>query len=181
MSGNDNEDDKPTVVLDLNALKKKKQEQEDSLANIASELEFGIGNNDQVENLEAEQVTSFSVIYFDFQSTFFESTNIFVSGYQNKIVKTLEELNQELKNKEFQIVVFNYDANPKAVNQLCAQIKQKKPFTKTIIVAKSISKDKAIAHSKTPSGANGYISAPLSLEKFEQEFQRIYQENAKAT
>ena len=39
MSGPD-EDDKPTVVLDLNLLKKQKLMQEEDLANIATELEF---------------------------------------------------------------------------------------------------------------------------------------------
>ena len=43
MSGDD--DDKPTVVLDLNALKKQKLKQEEELANIESELEFNVNQS----------------------------------------------------------------------------------------------------------------------------------------
>ena len=72
-----------------------------------------------------------------------------------------------------QIVIFNYDGNPKAVNQLCAQIKAKKPATKTMIMAKAISPEKAVAHSKTASGATGYYQYPLDAAKIEKEFKKI--------
>lgn len=194
MSGVD-EDDKPTVVLDLNALKKQKLKQEEDLANIGSELEFNTAPEDanQTQNAEdfAEQFLdqrskapaaapakaiepSFPVILFDFASDFFEKSQAqFPKGFAYKIIKTLPELNQCLKNKIFQIVVFNYDANPKAVNQLCAQIKAKMPTTKTMIMAKAISPEKAQAHAKTVSGASGYYQFPLDASKISKEFQKI--------
>jgi hypothetical protein len=194
MSGVD-EDDKPTVVLDLNALKKQKLKQEEDLANIGSELEFNTAPEDanQTQNAEdfAEQFldqrskapaatapkaaeSSFPVILFDFASDLFEKSQTqFPKGFTYKIIKTLPELNQCLKNKIFQIVVFNYDANPKAVNQLCAQIKAKIPTTKTMIMAKAISPEKAQAHAKTVSGASGYYQFPLDASKILKEFQKI--------
>ncbi len=209
MSGAD-EDDRPTVVLDLNALKKQKLKQEEELANLASELEFNIpieeeaapmSNNGPVvdsENL-AEQFlakkptapkiavsnskiaqpaitngANYPIILFDFESDFFAKSRAnFPKGFNYKIVKSLAELNMCLKNKNFQIVVFNYDANPKAVNQLCAQIKVKMPMTQTLIMAKAISPEKATAHAKTASGANGYYQYPLEAAKVEKEFQKI--------
>lgn len=204
MSGDD-EDDKPTVVLDLNALKKQKLKQEEDLANLASELEFNIPPEEAVSasedsedfaeqfldqrakatpaaaktvgtnsKLTAPKPGNVAVILFDFGSDFFQKSHSqFPKGYDYKIIKTLPELNQCLKAKNFQIVVFNYDANPKAVNQLCAQIKAKMPLTKTMIMAKAISPDKAKLHAKTASGAAGYYQFPLDAVKVEAEFKKI--------
>ena len=199
MSGAD-EDDKPTVVLDLNALKKQKLKQEEDLANLGTELEFntseGEGSADSEDFAEqfleqrskdapaaksagtnskipAAKVT-FPVLLFDFTDDFFQkSLPKFPKGYNYKIVKTLPDLNQCLKSKDFQVVIFNYDGNPKAVNQLCAQIKSKKPATKTLIMAKAISPEKAVAHSKTASGATAYYQYPLDAAKIEKEFKKI--------
>lgn len=203
------EDDKPTVVLDLNALKKQKLKAEEDLANIASELEFNVGETPAAEapkrrptppskpkpvtnvNVEldsedfAEQFLeqrqkenskpSFPVILFDFQSDFFKkSLSQLPKGFAYRVVTDLNQLNAELKSKSFQIVVFNYDVNSKAVNQLTAQIKKKFPFTKTLIMARAISPEKAKVHAQTPSGASGYYQFPLNAEKIEKEFLKIH-------
>jgi hypothetical protein len=195
MSGDD--DDKPTVVLDLNALKKQKLKQEEDLANIVQDLEFAVGPEDktaaapepssapkkmptQVTAIPAatpistSQKSSFAVILFDFQSDFFQKARPqFPQGFDYQIATNLNELNKFLANKTFQICVFNYDVNPKAVNQLTAQIKQKFPFTKTMIMAKAISPEKAKMHQKTASGATGYYQFPLDAKKIEAEFLKI--------
>lgn len=212
MSGDD--DDKPTVVLDLNALKKQKLKQEEELANIAQELEFGVGPDEVVssssapksapipEAIDAEdfaenflearaaetpkpkaqatqapsQKAGFTVILFDFQSDFFAKNKAqFPKGFDYQVAKSLPDLNKFLASKTFQIVVFNYDVNPKAVNQLTAQIKQKFPTTKTMIMARAISPEKAKIHARTPSGAHGYYQFPIDSKKIEAEFQKIHQ------
>lgn len=204
MSSDD--DDKPTVVLDLNALKKQKLKQEEDLANIASELEFAVGADEKPAAAPAAKAAapapkapvpkdasspavasipsaqkSFTVILFDFQSDFFQKAKAqFPKGYDYQIATNLNELNKFLGNKTFQICVFNYDVNPKAVNQLSAQIKQKFPFTKTMIMAKAISPEKAKLHQKTPSGATGYYQFPLDSKKIEAEFQKIKESAKKA-
>jgi hypothetical protein len=176
MSGHE-EDDKPTVVLDLNALKKQKLKQEEELANLAQELEFNIPQ-EASEEISHQAVTeskpTYKIILFDFQSDFFEkSLQLLPQGYNYVLTRTLNELNLLLKNKTFQIVVFNYDVNPKAVNQLSAQIKQKLPTTKTLIMARAISPEKAKIHAQTASGATGYYQLPLEAQKIEKELQRI--------
>jgi hypothetical protein len=172
MSG-ESEDDKPTVVLDLNALKKQKLKQEEEMANLASSLEFSTPTEDD-DSVEM-QASRFPVILFDFGSDFFQkSLPHFPKEYDYKIIKTLPELNNHLKTKDFQIVVFYFDSNPKAVNQLCAQIKSKMPTTKTLIMAKAISPEKARAHAQTASGAAGYYQFPLESSKIEKEFNKIY-------
>lgn len=218
MSGDD--DDKPTVILDLNAIRKQKQKQEEDLANIAQDLEFAVATDEEVvktsvtttapkiEALKVPEaapvigpdfaVSSISseefaeqfleqrahtpepeiktkVILFDFNSDFFEkSKSKLPLGYEYQIARTLPELNKILSSKTFQIVVFNYDVNPKAVNQLTAQIKKKFPVTKTMIVAKAISPEKAKAHAATSSGANGYYKLPLEASTFEAELKKIH-------
>lgn len=211
MSGDD--DDKPTVVLDLNALKKQKLKQEEDLANIAQELEFGVGPDEVVSSSSApkkspapeavdsedfaanfletraaetpktaqspSQKAAFTVVLFDFQSDFFtKNKEKFPKGFDYQIAKSLPDLNKFLASKTFQIVVFNYDVNPKAVNQLTTQIKQKFPTTKTMIMASKISPEKAKMHARTPSGAHGYYQFPIDSKKIEAEFQKI-KENVK--
>jgi hypothetical protein len=181
MSGPD-EDDKPTVVLDLNALKKEKLKQEEELANLASGLEFNVFQESDSNVSEKTLRADYNVILFDFQSDFFaKALKGLPERFNYIVVKNLNELNQHLKSKKFQIVVFNYDVNPKAVNQLCAQIKQKLPSTKTLIMAKAISPEKAKLHAQTPSGANGYYQFPLDSMKLEKEFDKIYSQVRKAS
>jgi hypothetical protein len=199
MSGGD-EDDKPTVVLDLNALKKQKQKQEEELNNIVNELEFNVGeeaipssedSEDFAENfLNARKETQeksvsqispslnkIKIILFDLQSDFFKKSLLNLpKGPDYKLIASLNDLNQQLRIKEFQIAVFNYDGNPKAVNQLTAQIKAKFTHIKTVIMAKNISPEKAKIHAKTPSGAAGYYQLPLDPAKLMKEFVRIYDE-----
>jgi hypothetical protein len=45
------EDDKPTVVLDLNALKKQKLVEEEKLSNIEDEIQFDVLKDEKVEEL----------------------------------------------------------------------------------------------------------------------------------
>lgn len=201
MSGAD-EDDKPTVVLDLNALKKQKQKQEEEMNNIVNELEFNVGEDatssedseDFAENFlnarkEAEikstpqsvtgtgPITKLKIILFDLQSDFFKKAlPQMPKGLDYKLINNLNDLNQQLRVKEFQIAVFNYDGNPKAVNQLTAQIKTKFTHIKTVIMAKNISPEKAKIHAKTASGANGYYQLPLDAQKIIKEFTRIHDE-----
>jgi PleD family two-component response regulator len=202
MSGG-NEDDKATVIIDLQALKKMKEEQEEEFANLASELEFsvtGIRHNESQladsENSEAfalkfleqraasatEEKKKFPVILFDYESDFFQKTkHQLPSGYDYKVVTTLAELNTCLRSRDFQIVVFNYDSHPTTVNKLSAQIKQKFRTAKTLIMARAISPEKARVHASTAYGASGYCQFPVEAEKVEEEFKKIYQQNKKAS
>ena len=179
-----NEDDKPTVVLDLNSLKKQKLKQEEEINNSASELEFLVSSNEAEElNFSApeQKKVSLKVILFDYQSSFFEENKILLPAeHDYKLIKELPDLNSCLKQKTLQIVALNYDSNPKAVNQLCAQIKAKFPHIKTLIIAKSISPEKAALHAKSPSGANGYLKLPINALDFENEILRIFAESEKA-
>lgn len=185
------EDDKPTVVLDLNALKKQKLEEEENLANIAGELEFNVDERKNLDRtqfgipkaaLKKEEKKKFSVVLFDIGDDFLKThQDYFPDGFDYKICSSLPELNKVLKNDIFQIVVFLYDQNPKAVNQLSAQIRQKLKQTKVLIMAKSISPEKMKIHSKTPAGASAYYQLPLEAEKLKSTFEQIYNSQQKVS
>lgn len=175
----DDEDDKPTVVLDLNALKKQKLADDEKLASIESEIEFDVLSKSDSEetltkvgtHLKEDQIR---VVLFDFESDFFQkSITQFPAGFDYIMATSLNELNNCLRTKGFQIVVMNYDVNAKVVNQLSAQIKTKFPESKVLIVARSISPEKASVHARTPAGAAGYFQLPIDAAKMQAEFQKI--------
>lgn len=174
------EDDKPTVVLDLNALKKQKLAEEEKLAHIEDEIQFDVlektTSDDTVTSVgHAPSKEHLKVVLFDFQSDFFtKSMRHLPAGYDYIMATSLDELNNCLRTKGFQIIVMNYDVNAKAVNQLSAQIKSKFPESKVLIVAKAISPEKARMHAQTTAGAAGYFQLPLDANKMNQEFQKIY-------
>ena len=187
MSGED-EDDKPTVVLDLNALKKQALKDSDDLTDAGRKLsdllqgeaiEFNVLTEAVSSEPEPEAAatpqTHFDIILFDFQSDYFQlNQDLFPVGFNYLLATTLPELNSTLAEKKFKVIFFNYDANPKAINQLTAQIKKKFPHVKTMIMAKNISPEKARAHAATPSGANAYYQFPINTEKLEGQLMRMY-------
>ncbi|MBC76916.1 MAG: hypothetical protein CME64_12960 [Halobacteriovoraceae bacterium] len=169
----DQEDDKPTVVLDLNSLREEAKSEQDQLDDVASEIEFAaaVDDSEQEESQSPEQ--PLSVVLFDFQSDFFsKNVGSFPSPYQYSVVDNLKELNTHLQSQKDQVVVFNYNAAPKAVNQLCAQIKTKFPKIGTVIMAKNLSEEKAQQHQNTKSGAKAYVSAPFKVETLKAAIQK---------
>lgn len=184
----ENEDDKPTVVLNLEELKKqglKKDEYQDldieftasSQVNIEELIENEIEQEEtEQEEIDQKDEQSVNVVLFDFQTTLFsELIDQLPQQHNYTIINDLQNLNIQLQDQDFKIFVFYYNSNPKAVNQLTAQLKVKFPHVKTLIVAKSLSKEKALAHSKTDSGAHGYVSLPVNQENFQTEVLKIYQ------
>lgn len=174
----DDEDDKPTVVLDLNALKKQKLADDQKLATIESEIEFDVHAKSDSETLTTigtvRKEDQVKVVLFDFQSDFFQkSITQFPAGFDYIMATTLDELNNCLRTKGFQIVVMNYDVNAKAVNQLSTQVKSKFPESKVLIMARSISPEKAKIHERTPAGAAGYYQLPIDAQKIQAEFQKM--------
>lgn len=185
----DDEEDKPTVVLDLEALKKQKLKREEDLSLFNQDLEFSVGPETGSSAADKKiipdpsakgEVPSFPIILFDFQSDFFqkEAPNL-PKDLNFYVVKDLVGLNKFLGEKKFQIVILNYDASPKAVNQLTTQIRQKFPHAKTLIIAKNISPEKAKVHAKTASGADGYYQLPFQHEGLRNEIKKIHLQSVK--
>jgi response regulator RpfG family c-di-GMP phosphodiesterase len=108
------------------------------------------------------------VVFFDYSSEYFTKLvpKLPSTDYDFQVITTLPELNQILQSGEDSIIIFHYNAAPKAVNQLSGQIKSKFKNSKTVIVAKGLSPDKANAHKASKSGANAYLSVPFSIKQF---------------
>lgn len=169
MAGNEEEDDKPTVVLDLKALQEEAKQEQEALDDISSELEFTAGTG-SLELPEWKQ----EIVLFDFNSEYFQKAHTkFPKNYDYAVIKTLPQLNQKLSAEGLKVILFNYNAAPKAVNQLCAQIREKFPQTRTVILAKNLSPEKAQVHKAGKSGADGYISTPFNLSTLESELNKV--------
>lgn len=173
MSGE--EDDKPTVVLDLDALKKELQQKENELSDIASDIAFNLDEDDESQATISHSDTP--IILFDFQSTFFkENLDDLPRGYNYQVVNELKDLNQLMQKRIPSIVVFNYNAYAKACNQLTVQIKEKFPLIKIILAAKNLSSQKAQEHQKSRAGAHAYLRIPIEKQIFEEKIRQLDQQ-----
>lgn len=154
MSGE--EDDKATVVIDLNALRREKENKEKEIAGLADALSFGT-------DLDLVAESSQPVLFFDFGTKVFAPlAGEFPAGMDCKIISDLPSLNAWIKKKEPVVLVFAFDANPKAVNQLSAQLKAKFKHVTTVLAAKNLSPDKIRAHQASVAGAHAYIKMPFA-------------------
>lgn len=172
MSGE--EDDKPTVVLDLDALKKELLQKENELSDIASDIAFNLEDEEEETKISHSDTP---IILFDFQSTFFkENLDDLPQGYNYKVVTELKDLNQLMQKRIPSIVVFNYNAYSKACNQLTVQIKEKFPFIKIILAAKNLSEQKAQEHQKSRAGAHAYLAIPIKKQVFEEKIRLLDQQ-----
>lgn len=157
MSGD--EDDKATVVIDINALKKQKENKEKEIAELANALKFS-GTPGETG------VAKTPILFFEFGGTTFQESKAQIPNDMNcKIVATLPELNEWLKKKIPMVVVFPFDVNPKAVNQLSAQLKAKFKHVKTIFVARGLSPEKIKVHQSSVAGAHAYLKSPFSVNE----------------
>lgn len=198
MSDND-EDDKATVVLDINALKEELAQKSVSGGDaIEQEVEFAIAPGDDVTNpssevpeglsigddlgedleddidLAAQIEEKIQVVMFDFNSEYFTKLSPKLPDtFDYNIVKELKDLNKVLTAREPVVIMFNYNAAPKAVNQLTTQIKAKFPDAKTIIIAKGLTPEKAQQHKNSKAGANSYLSVPFNIAKFEEAIKSV--------
>jgi hypothetical protein len=159
-SGNSN----ATVVLDIKKLKEEMAKKNDLTAQ-AEALDFAV-KADEAETSEAEPI---KVILFEFGAPLFESEmKNFPPIAEFVLCKDVKELSQHLKNPGKQVVMFNYNGDPKAVNTLTKQIKEKFQNTKTVIIAKNLAPDKVKIHKESVSGANEYINLPFTHENIAQ-------------
>lgn len=154
------EDDKPTVVIDLNALRREKERKDKELANIGEALEFA--SNPDVA------VQGHTVVFFDHGKPlpFSPLAPALPAGHEYHFTAALPELNGWIKKKTPLVVVFFYDGAPQAINQLCAQVRLKFPWVQVVLAAKNLGPQKTAAHRASPAGAAAYISYPLVPAEF---------------
>ena len=172
----DDDDCASTIIIDLEKLKKslkigENQNKATTRVNDGIALEFRLPIQPQTSTPRALEVVpniKAKVILFDYNSTHFaEQMKKYPSCFEYCVIKSLDELNLALKNKTHQYIIFNYVENPKAINQLIFQIKQKFNHIKTIIAATYLSQEKVNQHKSTQFGADIYLDLNAIHEEIE--------------
>lgn len=164
------DEDKPTVVLDFNSLKEDLKQAEE-LTQSKLDIQFNV-DFDDVEPLEEKAEPSIhqkNIYLFEYKSNYFKKV---LPHYLNNpslhLIEELNELNEALTNDPDSIIVFYYNSQPKAVNQLSRQIKKKFQKARTLIIAKNLSPEKAEQHANSKYGAHAYLNHPFDLNQFYQ-------------
>lgn len=162
MGGNNNdEDDKPTVMLNLDELKKQNNFEETGVSQI---LEFSATK----EVLKQADTIKPKCNLFDLNSQFFRDNEATFSEVADcNIVTDLKELNKLIVANKEGIFLFYFNDAGKQINVLLAQINQKFPKLHTVLIAKNLSANKAQQHAKTPSGAKAYLSWPSTTDQIQ--------------
>lgn len=164
-----NEDeDEATVVLDFKAMQEDLKSSEDLNE---PELEFNIEN--LIGDTEAPKQSSeghtydFNIYLFDYKDDYF-SKNFQILGMEQGLglLNQLDELNKTLTSDPQCLITFYYNQEPKAINQLSAQIRRKFTKARTLIIANKLSPKKAQAHAESKYGADAYLSHPFEAEEF---------------
>ena len=161
----ENEDDKPTVVLDLASLKREAEAKLSEIKDLSLDIEFA--------TTRIEEGPELRFCYFTFQSE--PLSCLEKLSYTGKLleISELNELNKLIKEKQDMLLFFYFDQNPKAINQLCAQIKSKFHHVKVILVTKNLSDEKKKIHQTSPAGAYEYLTLASTPEDLEEIIKKI--------
>lgn len=171
------EDDKATVVLDLAALKREKERREKELASMPLDLEFSVPGLETHASSKAAPAAP--VVFWEMGGRPFSPHKAsFPAGMEYHFVASLPELNGWIKKKTPLVVVFQYESNPKAVNQLCAQLHLKFPWVKVIISSQSLTPEKQAVHAASPAKADAYVRYPVGSAEFLQAIQMLTSQQA---
>ncbi len=170
---NDDEDDKPTVVIDFNELKSQLNEEEElteqeDIDNLFSDDFLGVEPL-EAETTNKEEVSNQSIYLFDYQSDYFKKAlPMYLNNQNMHMIESVDDLNKALTNDPKAIILFFYNKAPKAVNMLTLQIKSKFKKAKAVIIAKNLSAEKAQLHSNSKYGAHSYLNDPFTLSELYQ-------------
>lgn len=169
-------DDVSTIVLDFNNLKTKLDEKEDIIEDEATfqNLAFSTdllknGSGDTNITSLKELKISRKIFLLNYKTKFFEKHHDFFSDLSNsQSLSSIKDLNSAITDFPNGIFIMYFNDNPKVINQISEQIKNK--FTKaiSIIIAKNLSVTKAKEHKKSKYGANAYLNEPFLVEELEE-------------
>lgn len=156
------EDDKPTVVLDLNKLKEELDSRKDSGKIIDQDIEINFSSSP--DNPKAETIEEKNIVFYEAAGEDELSQLASDAQFKYRIITELKDLNQAIKEKDLNLV-FYYGKNQKTITSLLKQINAKNLPINTILLAKNLSDQKAKAHAQTAFAAKEYLSYPASIEE----------------
>lgn len=185
------EDDKATVVINLSQLKKEQEKNEQEMSKVVDNLEFNLSSEAESEEIKptvpgsqrpvvnSAPISTLPVVMFEFEKNHFAKIkDHFPSQWKFHFANTLPELNGWLKKKIPFVVCLPLDVNPKAINQLCVQLRAKYPHVHVIVVSKALTADKIEIHRKSAAKAFGYVGYPFSKEQITSILDKITQPKA---
>lgn len=155
------EDDKPTVVLDLNKLKEELKTKKGTSHMVEQDIEIDFSASPEPPLNETKKDKN--IVFFELQGEDILSSLYHEASFSSRIINGLQELNKVIKEDRLNIV-FYYGIHQKTVATLLKQINSKKLPINTILLAKNLSEQKAQAHKKTLSAAKEYLSYPVSVQ-----------------
>lgn len=163
----ENEEDKATIVLDFNKIRDQLAKEEESLVDpLSLDFRTKTTNDDQLLSSlieeESEPLSHIPIIAFDFKKLYF---NKILNTPKIDLISDLNLLNSTLRESEENVLIFYYNSEPKVINQLILQIKEKFPKNKILIVATKLASDKAQLHKNSKYGVNDYLSDPFELSE----------------
>jgi response regulator RpfG family c-di-GMP phosphodiesterase len=176
------DEDKPTVILDFNKLKEELVQEEELLNDQEVDQLFAEEQETQVPTPEEKNYSETSkqqnnIYLLDYNNEYFKENEAFSqSSYKFKLIKELNQLNEVLTLAPDCLIVFYYNAHPKVINQLTGQIKTKFPQTKTLIIAKNLSAQKAQQHSQSKYGTTSYLSDPFDEQELTKTLKSIIEQ-----
>lgn len=151
------EEDKATIVVDIEELKKSSEER---LEDMVQEISF----DDSEPNNSTKNKKKHKVILFDIGSHFFRNFYLkFPAQFAYLLPRNIKELNEILINKEAQIIVLYYPSSPKACEQIVAQMKKKFALVTPIVIAKE----------ETKLQVNNIIHLPLKTSELKRQIKEI--------
>lgn len=177
MIDDDDDDDKSTVILDYAKIKEqlsKAETLDGDGSEIDNELAIEFSNSKETSIDEKANQTivlniednSKQIICFGYKTDYFKRNDKIFSHLENlNYISDLEELNALITKDKNSIVILYYNSNPKAVNQVSMQINNKFPATKSLIIVKELSANKAQAHAKTKYRADAYLNDSFTLDE----------------
>lgn len=125
------------------------------------EIDLGSEISSTPSKIKEPEIKKNLMVFFDHKSNYF-STHIKEKNEHIIIVSTLEKINEQVKNREPKVVIFNYMVQPNMVNQLMKQLREKFSHITRVIVGKKLSANRVQMHQKSPYGADFYLDLDSS-------------------
>jgi len=134
-----------------------------------SDMEIDLGSevSPAPEEIKEPKIKQKPMVFFDHKSNYF-SSHLKKQNDHILIVSTLEKMNEQVKDREPKVVIFNYMVQPNMVNQLMKQLREKFTHITRVIVGRKLSANRVQMHQQSPYGADFYLdldsSSDISLD-----------------
>jgi hypothetical protein len=165
MTKKTDEDDKPTVSINIVETGFKAEPKEPLVLEFTSLIEKSDLTNSLLRKAALQEK---KIVLFEHKTEVFKQFQDYPQHWSKQIVTNVKELSQVLKSEAYDYVFFVLDSNPKGINQLMAQVKKFFPLVKIVLFASRLDEKKVQIHRSSPAGAHFYFILPISPQQIEE-------------